>query len=136
MSALGCCLWWFVLGALAGWLGSWLLNRLFGRSDVREIPETRVAAPIAVAPASAPVAPVAVVPPRVAGDDLTIIEGIGPKIAELLRRNGIDTFAALSRRTSRRSRPFSRRPARGSRSRTPAPGRRRPSTAFAATGRD
>ena len=97
MSALGCCLWWFVLGALAGWLGSWLLNRLFGRSDVREIPETRVAAPVAVAPASAPVAPVAVAPPRVAGDDLTIIEGIGPKIAELLRRNGIDTFAALSR---------------------------------------
>jgi predicted flap endonuclease-1-like 5' DNA nuclease len=37
------------------------------------------------------------VPPRAAGDDLTVIEGIGPKIAELLGRSGIGTFAALSR---------------------------------------
>jgi uncharacterized membrane protein YeaQ/YmgE (transglycosylase-associated protein family) len=27
MSLFTCCLWWFVLGALAGWLLSWLLNR-------------------------------------------------------------------------------------------------------------
>ena len=33
--------------------------------------------------------------PRV--DDLQVIEGIGPKIAELLRRHGIDSFATLSR---------------------------------------
>ncbi len=30
-------------------------------------------------------------------DDLTVIEGIGPKIDELLRGNGIKTFAALAR---------------------------------------
>lgn len=30
-------------------------------------------------------------------DELEIIEGIGPKIAELLRADGIDTFAALAR---------------------------------------
>jgi predicted flap endonuclease-1-like 5' DNA nuclease len=29
-------------------------------------------------------------------DDLTIIEGIGPKIAELLRQHGVETFAALA----------------------------------------
>jgi predicted flap endonuclease-1-like 5' DNA nuclease len=30
-------------------------------------------------------------------DDLTIIEGIGPKIADLLRNDGIDTFAKLAK---------------------------------------
>ena len=82
MSQLTCCLWWFVLGVLVGWLLSWLLNRLVGRSRVQEVP-----AP--VPPQSAVAAPRA--------DDLTKIEGIGPKIAELLRGNGIDSFATLSR---------------------------------------
>jgi predicted flap endonuclease-1-like 5' DNA nuclease len=82
MSQFSCCLWWFVLGILVGWLLSWLLNRSFGRSQVQE-----VAAP-------APPQPVAA-PSR--ADDLSIIEGIGPKIAELLRANGIDSFEALSR---------------------------------------
>jgi len=31
-----------------------------------------------------------------AADDLTIIEGIGPKIAELLKNEGIDTFSKLA----------------------------------------
>ena len=30
------------------------------------------------------------------GDDLTKINGIGPKIAAFLRRNGIDSFAVLA----------------------------------------
>jgi predicted flap endonuclease-1-like 5' DNA nuclease len=81
MSLLTCCLWWFVLGVLAGWLLSWFLNRLLGRTDVQETP-TVVAAPAAAAA-------------RV--DDLVIIEGIGPKIAEFLRRHGIDSFDKLSR---------------------------------------
>jgi predicted flap endonuclease-1-like 5' DNA nuclease len=86
MSLLACCLWWFVLGALAGWLLSWLLNRLVGRTAVHEIP----------APASpAPVVAAATAPSRV--DDLVVIEGIGPKIAELLRRHGIDSFETLAR---------------------------------------
>ena len=81
MSMLTCCLWWFVFGALAGWLLSWLLNRLFGRTEISEVP------------ALAPVASAA--PTRV--DDLVVIEGIGPKIAEVLRRHGIDSFEKLSR---------------------------------------
>lgn len=39
-------------------------------------------------------APVAV--ETIAGDDLTLIEGIGPKIAELLNNGGITTFAQLA----------------------------------------
>ncbi len=86
MSLLACCLWWFVLGALAGWLLSWLVNRLVGRTGVQEMP----------APAPpAPVVSAATAPPRV--DDLVVIEGIGPKIAELLRRHGIDSFGTLAR---------------------------------------
>jgi Helix-hairpin-helix domain len=81
MSLFMCCLWWFVLGVLVGWLLSWLLNRFFGRTQVQEVS----------APAPAPV----VATPRV--EDLTKIEGVGPKIAELLRGNGIDSFARLSR---------------------------------------
>jgi predicted flap endonuclease-1-like 5' DNA nuclease len=84
MSLLTCCLWWFVLGVLVGWLLSWLVNRLFGRTEVREASPPAPPEPV-VAPAA----------PRV--DDLSIIEGIGPKIAELLRRHGIDSFTTLSR---------------------------------------
>lgn len=84
MSLFTCCLWWFVLGLLAGWLLSWLLNRLVGRTEVQEVPAATVAAPLA-APAASRV------------DDLVIIEGIGPKIAELLRRGGIDSFERLAR---------------------------------------
>jgi predicted flap endonuclease-1-like 5' DNA nuclease len=84
MSLFTCCLWWFVLGILAGWLLSWLLDRFVGRTEVQEVPAATVAAPLAV-PAA----------PRV--DDLAIIEGIGPKIAQLLRRGGIDSFEKLAR---------------------------------------
>ena len=86
MSLLACCLWWFVLGALAGWLLSWLVNRLIGRTGVQEIPAQGPPAPVATA---------ATAPSRV--DDLVVIEGIGPKIAELLRRHGIDSFETLAR---------------------------------------
>lgn len=44
----------------------------------------------AVAPEATPVAT------KSAGDDLTLIEGIGPKIAELLNNAGITTFAQLA----------------------------------------
>ncbi len=49
-----------------------------------------VAAAAAVAPAAAEE------PPKPASDDLTIIEGIGPKIAELLNQSGIYTFSQLA----------------------------------------
>ena len=40
--------------------------------------------------------PKAEAPKAVAGDDLTKIEGVGPKIAEILGAAGITTFAALA----------------------------------------
>jgi predicted flap endonuclease-1-like 5' DNA nuclease len=39
-------------------------------------------------------------------DDLEIIEGIGPKIAQLLRDAGVNTFAALSRMTPAQIQPI------------------------------
>jgi len=118
MGVLACCLWWFLCGLLIGWLANWLLQRFVRRAP----PQAPHAAP---APASAPVSPAmpAAVPAdepplshapvsharlidvgaaRAAGfnlrhaDDLTIIEGIGPKLDELFRSHGVDGFAALA----------------------------------------
>jgi len=55
---------------------------------------TEAAAPVeAAVPAPEPVAEPA---PQVASEDLTKIEGIGPKIAEVLNANGITTYAQLA----------------------------------------
>ena len=56
-----------------------------------------VAAPAApVVKASAPVAPTPPAAPTGQKDDLKKVEGIGPKISELLNNAGITTFAALA----------------------------------------
>lgn len=87
------------------------LKRRLGRTFVNIVPEgvevVAKAAPAkkAAAPkaAPAPVAPKAKAPapaaPKAAGakDDLKKIEGIGPKIAEVLTDAGIPTFEALSK---------------------------------------
>jgi predicted flap endonuclease-1-like 5' DNA nuclease len=78
MSLLTCCIWWLVLGVLVGWLLSWLFNRMFGRTDVHEVG----------APSAAATTP---------GDDLTVIEGVGPRIAALLQDNGVATYERLAR---------------------------------------
>jgi len=115
MSPLACCFWWFVLGVVLGWLLNWLLSRWL-RSEPPAAPRT-LAAP-AEAAAEAGETPrealvhAAAAPPgriidvgaaRAAGfnikhdDDLTIIEGIGPKIDELFHANGVGTFAQVAR---------------------------------------
>jgi predicted flap endonuclease-1-like 5' DNA nuclease len=81
MSLFTCCIWWLVLGVLVGWLLSWLFNRLFGRSDIQE------ASPRAAVGLSTEASP---------HDDLTVIEGIGPRIAALLRDSGIGTYEKLA----------------------------------------
>jgi predicted flap endonuclease-1-like 5' DNA nuclease len=89
MSSLFCCFWWFVLGALAGWLASWL----FGRAKTPLLPAAAV---------SPTVGTVDFAKARAAGflvsgeDNLEIIEGIGPQIAKLLRAAGIDSFTKLA----------------------------------------
>lgn len=126
MTSLGCCIWWFVLGLLLGWLLNWLLSRLLRRDDgdstrygrsasLSAEPAPASGMQTARAPAGEPEAFAAVPRPeyaprtidlgaaRAAGfdlrsvDDLTIVEGIGPKIDELLHQAGIDTFARLAR---------------------------------------
>jgi large subunit ribosomal protein L21 len=57
------------------------------------VKEVKAAAPKAEAAAEAPKATKAKAPK---GDDLKIIEGIGPKAAEVLVNGGIDTFAKLA----------------------------------------
>jgi predicted flap endonuclease-1-like 5' DNA nuclease len=113
MSPIASGFWWLVSGFLLGWLAHALLSRR-SRKDApaaaRRI-EPDVAAESAVpasddpAPrvASAPAArTIDVASARAAGfnlkhdDDLTIIEGIGPRIDELLHANGIGSFAQLA----------------------------------------
>jgi predicted flap endonuclease-1-like 5' DNA nuclease len=96
MSGLGCCFWWFVFGALLGWLASWLLGKLFAK-------ETEVA-PATAAPVRASDG-IDYAAARAAGyvltgpENLEIIEGIGPSIAHLLRSSGVGTFARLAAMT-------------------------------------
>jgi predicted flap endonuclease-1-like 5' DNA nuclease len=122
-SLFGCCLWWFLAGALLGWL----LNRWLCKCCCKATPTATTTAPAKVAdvPAApvakaAPAAPVAKATPKAAApaasvidlaaakkagfaiknaNDLTIVEGIGPKINELFNNAGIKTFAQLAAAT-------------------------------------
>lgn len=97
MSGFGCCFWWFLFGALLGWLASWLLGKMFARTE-------ETVAPVMAAPAR-PSDGIDYAAARAAGylitgpDNLEIIEGIGPSIARLLRGNGINSFSKLASMT-------------------------------------
>ena len=80
-----CNLWWLLLGGLLGWLASWLLGR--GR-----LSGGAVASAPGIDHAAAKAAGFVVS----GADNLEIIEGVGPKIAHLLRSNGVGTFALLA----------------------------------------
>jgi len=124
LSSLGCCFWWFLAGTLLGWL----LNRWMCRCCCKASCNTQAtpAAPVVPAKvADVPAAPVAKASPATAApkaaapagvvidlaaakkagfaiknaNDLTIVEGIGPKINELFNDNGIKTFAQLAAAT-------------------------------------
>ena len=116
-SSLACCFWWFLAGTLLGWLlNRWLCK--CNSSTTQQVTHTQTLAPTP-APAAAPVklaeAPAAKTMPvativdlaaaKKAGftiknaNDLTIVEGIGPKINELFHNAGIKTFAQLAAAT-------------------------------------
>jgi large subunit ribosomal protein L17 len=80
-----CNLWWLLLGGLHGWLASWLRGR--GR-----LSGGAVASAPGIDHAAAKAAGFVVS----GADNLEIIEGVGPKIAHLLRSNGVGTFALLA----------------------------------------
>ena len=119
MSSLSCCWLWFLLGALLGWLAHWLLNKMLNTTQhvahtpaapvkVAEVPAAPVVKP---APVAAPVveapklATIDLSAAKAAGfalknaNDLTIIEGIGPKINELFNNAGLRTFAQVAAAT-------------------------------------
>lgn len=116
MSSLSCSFWWFLLGALLGWILHWLLNKLLSGGNQNHVtptppPVARVAnitspsavkAPAPVKSAAPAVALIDLAAAKAAGfalknaNDLTIIEGIGPKINALFHNAGIKTFAQLA----------------------------------------
>jgi predicted flap endonuclease-1-like 5' DNA nuclease len=120
-----CCLWWFLAGVLLGWLLNWLFDKFFRRgggsggsghgNSHNVAPQAftapapaaaPVAAPVAAPMAAAPVAATALASAAAAYgfsklktssgyDNFEIIEGIGPKINEVMHKAGVHTFAAL-----------------------------------------
>lgn len=104
MSGLSCCIGWFVAGVLVGWLLNWLLSRLFSA----EAPKVEAAPqpPASMAASAHLIGNVNTIAAAAAGivvqgeDDLTVVEGIGPKIAEVLRSHGIKTLTELSHKTA------------------------------------
>jgi len=123
-----CCFWWFLLGALVGWLLNWLLCKLFDCCGCKKTVTTQAPPTVATPATSEPKpalkevapAPVTKIEPVVATpvvkaftldtvaakaagfklrgpDDLTVIEGIGPKINELFNNAGFYTFAQVSK---------------------------------------
>ena len=105
---------WFVLGVGLGWLACWWrLGRRGARAPASPWHETApaVASVDAAEPIVEPREPLPEIPAsrmidvsaaRAAGfnmrhaSDLTIIEGIGPKISDLLHANGIESFTQIA----------------------------------------
>lgn len=125
-SSLPCCWFWLLAGLLLGWLLHHLLRGALNTPSVQQVhtppPPAKLAdvpAPAAApkpavaeapkAPAPKPAAPatttIDLAAAKAAGfalknaNDLTVVEGIGPKINELFNNAGIKTFAQLAAAT-------------------------------------
>ena len=106
LSSFGCCFWWFLAGILLGWLLNRWLCKCCCKATPAVVQHTPAvpAAPVAAAPKAATPAAVMIdlAAAKAAGfllknaNDLTIVEGIGPKINELFHNAGIETFAQLA----------------------------------------
>lgn len=114
-----CCFWWFFLGLILGWIIFWLFDKFFRRdgSNVlvekeREIEglkaqlidarkqkddfELRLKEVENTENQIDSAAKFGFSPMKNGEDNLTIIEGIGPKISSILKENGYKTFASVS----------------------------------------
>lgn len=114
-SSLACCFWWFLAGILLGWL----LNRCLCKCSSKTTQQVTHTPTPSPPPTKAAEMPVAKATPKAAttttaidlaaakkagftiknANDLTIVEGIGPKINELFHNAGIKTFAQLAAAT-------------------------------------
>lgn len=98
MTFLACHGWWFVAGLFIGALLSWLLHwLLWGRGPTggpRQDPE-----PVTPPPSGTTTQSPSQYSQKSRGDQLEAIEGVGVKIAEVLRDQKILTFAELANRT-------------------------------------
>jgi predicted flap endonuclease-1-like 5' DNA nuclease len=127
MSWLSCHWFPLLLGALAGWLLNRWLCKCNSNTTVQQVAHTPAPTPAAAAPVKAAEAPVAkaVDTPKPAApkpaapaaavidlaaakkagftiknaNDLTVVEGIGPKINELFNNAGVKTFVQLAAAT-------------------------------------
>lgn len=110
---------WFLLGLFLGFLLFWLYDLLFRRNDDdsdSQTPKTSTQAftSTPAAEVSAPVVSLSdhivmsesskalakelgLKPQKADKDDLTVVEGIGPKISQLLIADGIETFRQLEK---------------------------------------
>jgi predicted flap endonuclease-1-like 5' DNA nuclease len=88
---------WVIVGlvVVALLLWWWLRSRRGSESTQTDKVEALVATPAATQAAPAEPAPLAT-PAPVTPDDLKLIEGIGPKISDVLQAAGIATFAKLA----------------------------------------
>jgi predicted flap endonuclease-1-like 5' DNA nuclease len=124
-SSLACCFWWFLAGILLGWLLNRCLCKCSRTTEQASAPTpastpTSMPAAAPVKAAEVPAAKAAPAAPKTAAttstvidltaakkagftiknaNDLTIVEGIGPKINELFHNAGIKTFAQLAAAT-------------------------------------
>lgn len=119
LSTFSCCFWWFLLGALLGWLlNKWLCKctckttettNTYTPPPVNQVADVPAATPAPVTKIVSETKPATVAidlaAAKAAGftiknaDDLTVVEGIGPKISELFKNAGINTFAQLAAAT-------------------------------------
>lgn len=121
-SSFGYCFWWFLAGVLLGWLLSKCFAKCCRKPTVNETPSSPAAEPVkpAAKPPTKPAAKAAPAKAKVTApattaidlaaakkagftiknaNDLTVVEGIGPKINALFHDNGIKTFAQLAAAT-------------------------------------
>jgi predicted flap endonuclease-1-like 5' DNA nuclease len=104
---MACCLGWFLAGVLLGWLLNWLFDKFFrrGGSSGGSSHVSSYAPPVAPPPPAAPSAASIAAAAAAFGftklkspngyDNFEIIEGIGPKINEVLHAAGVHTFNQL-----------------------------------------
>ena len=75
----------------------WLIARLVWAAKINDLKLQIEGRTVDLADCrKASVAPMGFASAKVKADDLTIVEGIGPKINELLNKNGVYTFAQLA----------------------------------------